>query len=217
MKLSRSTTSQDSSGSKTSQRSFPVATAMLGTLLLLAHFPASTVLAQAMTVLGGNQTATNCYQQALTYNPEFITPSSLEDCDYALEHVSLDRRDRMATYTNRGILYLALERPAEALADFEAALAIEPEKGAIYVNRGNAWFMSGDLNMAIEDYLTAADLGIEQQHLVYLNLGIAYDRQRSYRMAEAAYEEALALSPQWPLAINNLEALREKMAAEANP
>ena len=77
--------------------------------------------------------------------------------------------------------------------------------------------MSGDLNKAIENYLTAAELGIEQQHLIHLNLGIAYERQRSYRMAETAYEEALALSPQWPLAINNLAALREKMAAEANP
>ena len=208
--------SRESLRSNARQRTRTAAGPILATLLLLANLPASAVFAQAMTVVGGSQKAANCYREAQMRDHNLVTHFSLEDCHYALEYVSLNRRDRMATLTNRGILYLALEQPAEALEDFEAAVAIDPDKGEIYVNRGNAWFMSGDLNKAIENYLTAAELGIEQQHLIHLNLGIAYERQRSYRMAETAYEEALALSPQWPLAINNLAALREKMAAEAN-
>ena len=199
------------------QRFSTVVLSALCALFLLASFPASTVRPQAMTVIGGNQKAQNCYQQAQMHDDRLITSSSLDDCDYALQYVSLNRVDRMATYTNRGILYLALEQPAQALADFEAAIAIDPNKGEIYVNRGNAWFMSGDLNKAIEDYLHAADLGIEQPRIIYLNLGIAYERQGSLRMAETAYEEALALSPQWPLALNSLTMLREKIEAEANP
>lgn len=217
MNLSGSAPKSQSLRSSTRARSSTVAAAVLCAAMLLAALPASPVFAQSMTVLGGNQKAQNCYRQAQIHADELITSSSLEDCHYALEYVSLSRRDRMATYTNRGILYLALEQPAEALADFEAALAMDREKGEIYVNRGNAWFMSGDLNKAVEDYLIAAELGIEQQHLIYLNLGIAYERQRQHRMAETAYEEALALAPQWPLAVNNLNKLREKMAAEANP
>ena len=57
---------------------------MLGTLFLLVTVPSSTALAQAMTVIGGNQKAANCYRQAQIHDDEFVTPSSLEDCHYAL-------------------------------------------------------------------------------------------------------------------------------------
>ena len=216
MQLSRPELRSGTPNSNMRRRSTGASALMLCAAWLAGFFPGSPVLAQAMTVIGGNQKAENCYRQA-QFADELITRFSLEDCHYALNYVSLKRRDRAATLTNRGIVYLALGQPAEALADFEAAMAIDPDKGEIYVNRGNAWFMSGEVNRAIEDYQAAADLGIEQQHIVFLNLGIAYERQGAYGEAEAAYEEALALSPQWSVASDNLMNLREKMAAEANP
>ena len=56
---------------------------------------------------------------------------------------------------------MQLERPDEALAAFDAAIALAPEFGATYANRGILHDRSGRYRKAIEDYTRALALDPE--------------------------------------------------------
>tara|TARA_R100001143_G_C3354937_1_gene131747 strand:+ start:1437 stop:2012 length:576 start_codon:yes stop_codon:yes gene_type:complete len=167
------------------------------------------VQAQSVTVLGGNESARNCYQNAqFTDTPGMqVTSRMLEPCDFALEQVQLNRNDRAATYTNRGILRYRLGEYDSAFNDFESALSLMPDMAEIFVNRGNAFYMTGAYPLALDDYESALRFGISQTDAVYLNLGMVHERLDNEREAISAYQRALELRPEWNLAQRRLDAL----------
>lgn len=189
-------------------------------MLLLAGsmLAPSTLFAQPLTVLGGNSSAAECYENAsLAAELPAVSNSMIQPCDYALELVNLGVRDRAATFANRGILRMARGDIEAALNDYETALDISPDTAEILVNRGNAWFMTGDFGLAMGDYETALARGINQMDRLYFNIGLTHERLNNTDAAETAYRQALALSPGWAVAQNRLDRMLESRTADQPP
>lgn len=176
-------------------------------LCLLLFMPA--LKAQSISVFGGNEKAFDCYQHALLTDAldSVITMSMIEDCDFALENVLLDRRDKAATLTNRAILRYRRKNYQQAFADFETAINLQPEIAEIYVNRGNAYYMTEQYALALEDYALALSLGISEVRALYLNTGMAHEKLGNAQQARDSYERALEVSPDWSLARQRLDRL----------
>lgn len=61
-------------------------------------------------------------------------------------------------YYNRGTYLTELDRHAQAIADFDAAIAREPDLAVAYGNRGVARFRLGELDAALADFDRALEL-----------------------------------------------------------
>ena len=131
------------------------------------------------SVIGGGEKARECFVNARTVsaNPELANSRML------------------ATYTNRGVSRVALNNYAAAFSDFNIAMNLLPDTPQIYVNRGNAFYQSGNYPMALEDYSRALELGIAEAHVVHLNLGKTYERLGNRNLAEQSYRQAVDLMP----------------------
>lgn len=98
-------------------------------ILALAAVPA----AAGVTVIGKGS-AELCYQAA--ERDGAASASGLAYCDDALEKETLGKDDRVATLVNRGILKLRRGDIEPAIADFDAAIARDPEEADAYLNKG---------------------------------------------------------------------------------
>ena len=184
----------------------PARILIAGVLLLLCS-PASS---QSITVLG-NGAAQNCYRAALTAAQLHVTSrDDIKQCTTALEYTALDLRDRAATFVNRGVVYLAEERYQLALEDFEAAERLKSDFGEIFVNRGNLYFLGRSFEKAIDQYTHALELGMNKEHIAYLNRGMAHESLKQIEHAEADYRRALEILPEWSKATAKLEKLLAK-------
>jgi tetratricopeptide (TPR) repeat protein len=83
----------------------------------------------------------------------------------------------------------------QALADYDQAIALDPQYAAAYNNRGIAYANLGDLEQAIADYDQALALD-PQDALAYNNRGNAY-------RTLGDLEQAIALDPQYAQAYYN--------------
>ena len=178
-----------------------VGSVVAATLILLsigAH-------AQAISVFGPSPDARSCFESAkLAAQFGRSTPYAKNACTRALEAGKLRTKDRAATHVNRGILSIALEQYTSAMADFDAAILLYPRFGAIYLNRGNVLFLNDGYSNAIAEYTEALAAEMDEYEVAYLNSGMAHEILGDLESAEADYRRALALAPEWGLAISKL-------------
>lgn len=102
---------------------------------------------------------------------------------------------RASTRINLAATRLALQRPAEALAELDAVLADEPQHLDAWGHRAAALAALGrDTDaLACADHLLAQDA---QQAEGWYRRGVALERLRRFDDAGAAFERLLALQPQ---------------------
>jgi tetratricopeptide (TPR) repeat protein len=93
-------------------------------------------------------------------------------------------------YHYRGAEYLTTGRDDEAIADFDRALALNPNLSTVYNDRAIAFRRKGDFTRAIADYNEAIRL-MPGVHSFYLNRGLAYAANRQFGEAIADYKVAL--------------------------
>ncbi len=184
----------------------------LGYLILILPYFSQ---AQSVDVIGGTEIARDCFlnSQSVIRNPEFATRSLLEPCDFSLQNVDMKKSDRAATHTNRGIIRQAIGNFDGAFSDFNAAMGLLPKTPQIFVNRGNTFLETKDYQMALEDYDHALGLGMTYTHIVYLNMGIAYERLGNKSQAERSYREAIQANPDWNEPRNRLTKLLQPAEA----
>ncbi|MBS0394059.1 MAG: sulfotransferase [Proteobacteria bacterium] len=115
-----------------------------------------------------------------------------------------------------GLCLLRLERPGEALAQFDALLAVSPDLAFAHTNRGAALLGTGALAKAEQSYRRALELDPKQ---VVAMTGIANIavRRGVYDLGRIWAEQALAVAPDFPDAIVSLAGARlgEGAAADA--
>ncbi len=90
----------------------------------------------------------------------------------------------------------------QAIADYDQALALNPEYAEAYNNRGNAYADLGDYEQAIADYDQALALNPEYAE-AYNNRGVAYASLGEYEIAIADYDQAISLNPDYASAYIN--------------
>ncbi len=167
-----------------------------------------TAYTQSMSVIGGGSYARNCYMAStLAIQLNSASDADIQECDQAILHGRLTRKDLLATYVNRGILYGAMEDYQRALKDYRTAIDLGPQTGEVYVNLGNLYLLSQKYDVAIRQYTTAIELTLTKNHIAHFNRAMAYENNKEFGNAEADYRRAIELSPEWVLPQLRLERL----------
>jgi tetratricopeptide (TPR) repeat protein len=99
-----------------------------------------------------------------------------------------------------GISHQNTGKPEKALADFNRAIEIDPQKADGYLGRANTLNTLGQYSDAIEDYDRAMEIEptMAESTLAnaYVNRGSAYSHLGQYEKAIADYEKGLELDPE---------------------
>lgn len=100
-----------------------------------------------------------------------------------------------------GWLYgtLSLHDLSKSIVNLDKAIALKQDYAEAYINRGVAYYLKGNLEVAIQDYTKAIALN-PNLDLVYNNRGLAYDKKKELNLAVQDYDKALTLNR------NNVEA-----------
>jgi len=162
----------------------------------------------AVSVFGTPETV-ECFEKADAGS------SDTKACDDALKNSDLLDRDRSSTLVNRGIIYNNARKMNLALADFAAALAMNPNIAEAYLNRGNSKFLQGKLDEAIADYTHALDLKIDRASAAYYDRALAYVAQNRLKEAKADLEAALAEEADFKDAKDELAVVNATLASNA--
>jgi len=118
--------------------------------------------------------------------------------------------ENLATaYLNRANVYAQRSKYARALADYDAALALDGQNPLITYNRGNVYFDSRQYERAIADFSRAAELDTSFA-LAFLNRGLAREQLGDTAAAADDYRRALALDPAATTARKRLERLQSQ-------
>ena len=170
--------------------------------------PAMSSSAQSMTVIGGNSYARDCYTSASVVSRIHTeSVSGVATCTRAIEYGRLSTRDLLATYVNRGILYVAKNEFDRAASDYDTAVKLKPPTGEVYVNRGNLSFLKKSYTDAISEYGKAVDLGMDKIQVAYYNRAIVQERLRDFDAAEADYRRAIEADQDWFMPKAKLDSL----------
>ena len=164
---------------------------LIGASLLAA----SAANAHSITVLGSNADAIACYRAA---DSEMRRPDAVRICGAALADRDLTDRDRMATLVNRGIVQFRLENHDAAIADFDAALAIEPGQPDALINRGITMLAGGaDLGASLATIEQGLAGQPQRPWVGYYGRGVAHELAGRDAEAYRDYRQARALRPGW--------------------
>jgi tetratricopeptide (TPR) repeat protein len=166
-----------------------------------------------MDVITGNGYARDCYRAAsIAARIHYTSSKEVDNCNMALNYGAMSLRDRAATLTNRGIIFMSLEDYEKAIQDYSAALNLKPEFGEIYVNIGNVYFLGKVFDKAIEQYTQAIDMETTKIHIAHINRGMAYESLGDFDSAETDYRMAMELFPEAALPQVRLDQLLRKKA-----
>lgn len=183
--------------------------AILAFVALAAASPfAEVALAQrtdpsAVTVLGRDPNARRCSDQVLRGN---TSDETVGFCNEALGYRHLTQAAEVVLRINRGVTHMRRQENEQALADFDAVIAIQPRHAEAQVNRGAALLQLRRYGPAIASFTEALGLGVQEPYKAYFNRGAAREALGDYRGAYEDYNTALEIYPDWGPA--NLELQR---------
>lgn len=160
-------------------------------LMALLAFPVS---ASASVVTLGAGYAESCWRAAEARNSD---RGSLNDCDRALTEPGLTSDDRVATHVNRGILHLIRSDVRSANADFDSALAIDPQHAEAWLNKAVAHARFGKSSDAMPFVVKALELGTRKPALAYFVRAMANEDRGDMLAAYRDLKRAQALDPKW--------------------
>jgi len=110
------------------------------------------------------------------------------------------RLHRSVLLYNTAQVYAVMSSHDEAIANYTAAMEMDPNYSEYYNERGNIYLRLGRLEEAREDYLQAIELSAPYQE-VRTNLGQCYRLMGLMEQAVDAYSQALDLDPGQVLAL----------------
>lgn len=168
--------------------------ALLSSALLVTVVWAGAAQAAA-TILGGSTAGRDCYLAAELRRE---TRPSLSVCSRALEGDTLSRRDRAATFVNRGIIHMQARDLESAVADYRAAIALDQTLAEAHVNLGIALLHRGGQDQAAIETLTRAlEMKPARPEVAFYTRAVAHEMLGNVREAFEDYSAAAAAAPQW--------------------
>lgn len=150
--------------------------------------------AVAQVTIMGNSAGAACYREA---RDGHSGRDSLRVCDLALSDEALSRRNRAATFINRGIVQLNRQNETDATIDFNRAIRLRPDIAEGHINLGSVYIRQENYAGAVESITRGLSLNPEDPARAYYNRGIAYEELGRYREAYSDYRTASQLAPQW--------------------
>lgn len=138
-------------------------------------------LRRTITLLTALLVLAGCVQSSVIVTKDEVTPPVQ------------DRSGEIKRYCDRGLVCAFKGDLDAAIADFTAAIEINPRRAASYLYRGNAYAIKGDHQQAIADYDAAIGIDPELAE-AYLSRGDAHTAVQAYDQAMADYGQALKIN-----------------------
>lgn len=177
--------------------------------LRISAFAASLLLAPAaaaqgaVTVVGGGL-GQACFEAA---DSNRIAPlKAMEVCNLALTNEPMKRRDRAATYTNRGILHMRMGNHTRAMWDYEKTISMMPGMKEAKVNLGAALYnlkRYPEALAALNEGVEAADH--DARTVGYYNRGLTHEKLGDLQSAYEDFRRALRLQPDFKPAQDQMD------------
>jgi len=168
----------------------------IGRIIIAAALAAVAVPAGAAVTVLGSSSARLCFEAA----DARVAPSrdSIARCNQALGEENLSDYDTVATYVNRGILKLRMGDSDLAIADFDLALARDPNQAEAYLNKGVALLRKPDgWAQAVPLFDQALAKNTRRPALAYYGRGVANELGGHVKEAYFDYREASRIEPHW--------------------
>lgn len=129
----------------------------------------------------------------------------IDTCNRALQEEPLSRKDKAATYDNRGVMLDLRGRTDDAEADFRQAIALKPDLGDAYVNLGSMLIKKRQLPEALDNINKGIALGMAFPHIGYYDRALAEELSGRYLEAYHDYQKVLELEPNYAPAVERLK------------
>jgi lipoprotein NlpI len=129
-------------------------------------------------------------------------PAAIRLYSGALDRGDLPPEAQATAHNNRGIAYARTNRNDDALADFDAAIRLNPRYQNAYVSRGDIYHFKGQDEKAITDYDAALKLRAGDE-VAYYDRGNSYAALGKHRQAIDDYDAALRLKEDYQPAYFN--------------
>ncbi|MGD9967219.1 MAG: tetratricopeptide repeat protein [Hyphomonadaceae bacterium] len=168
------------------------AVALTVSLLGAAH--AQRTDTTAVTVVGRDPNARRCSEFVLRGD---ASDATIDVCNEALNYRRLERPAQLQLLVNRGVTHLRRSEWRDALADFDAVIALDRRQAEAHLNRGAALVQLGQHGAAIAAITEALGLGVREPHKAYFNRGAAREALGDIRGAYEDYNTALEIEPNW--------------------
>ena len=163
--------------------------------VLAAVLAASSVPALGAVTVIGNSNARMCFEAA--DSPVQPTARDVRMCDEAFTAEALSRHDTVATHVNRGILRLRRNQIDDAIADFDRAIALDPNQPESYLNKGTALLRMNNASDAIGLFTVALEHDTRHPAIAHYGRAIANEEVGNVREAYNDYRRASELDPDW--------------------
>ena len=147
------------------------------------------------------------YDTATAFNVA-LCAANAGDLDKAIEYYGImvnDNYPNSTAYSNMADAYLKKDIREEASKVMEKALKLFPEDKNVYVNASLVYLNIGANEKASELLSRALDKWGDDASFQFF-IGVAYDYDKRYDDAEAAYKKALEINPEYYDATFNLAA-----------
>jgi tetratricopeptide (TPR) repeat protein len=155
----------------------------------------SSAKSQAISTIGGS-VAQACYEAARDDRTDQL---ALAECDQALD-APLSSSDLVATHVNRGIIHASRRDYGEALADYERAIALDPDEAEAFLNKGLLLLhLPNREREAVHVMSLAIAKKTKMPALAYFARGVANEQLGQVTSAYNDYQQAAALNPRWEL------------------
>lgn len=158
----------------------------------------SAISAGAATTVVGKGNTVDCFDAAQKAARGVLPPVQQSDALAACRAALADKPvgiDITATLINRGVVEGAMGRYDDAIADYEAAMARQPDNADVYMDRGLAYSGQGRYGLARADFDHALALGTTSADLAYFNRAVAQEKSGDLKAAYLDYRQALAANP----------------------
>ncbi len=119
---------------------------------------------------------------------------AVSDLTHALSLSDSSSPDRARIYGNRGLAYLNQSKHAQAMADFDRALEIDPKMAFAYANRAMSQMQRKNYEPALRDVTRALDLRPSYEFAVLLRAFVNIELKR-FADAAGDFRRVLVLSP----------------------
>lgn len=129
--------------------------------------------------------------------PRFTYQQTIAGCTTIIQSGAADTANLSGFYSNRGVAYNYLGQHANAIADYNQAIRLNPGNYLAFSNRGASYLAQGDYALAIADLDQAIRLNPNAAE-AYFNRGLAYVAQSNSPRAVADFDQAIRLEPSNP-------------------
>jgi tetratricopeptide (TPR) repeat protein len=170
-------------------------------LMLAAVIAAGPAMAQSV-VTRGVGLAHDCYIYAKIGRD---ARDGIETCNRSLMEEALSRKDKAATYDNRGVMQDMLGHTEAAEADFNMAITLWPDLGDAYVNLGSMLIRKRQLPEAVDQINKGLELGTAFPHIGYYDRALAEELSGRFLEAYHDYQKVLELEPHYAAAEERLK------------